>query len=55
MELGESNDQWVEVVGGLGDGDHVLLSAPVSSAAPQVPDTMPNLNLREGGRALQPH
>ena len=54
VELGESNDQWVEVVGGLGDGDHVLLSAPASSA-PQVPDTMPNLNLREGGRALQPH
>ena len=28
MELGESNDQWVEVVGGLGEGDRVLLLSP---------------------------
>ena len=55
VELGESNDQWVEVVGGLDDGDRVLLSAPAATAAPPPPDKMPNLNLREGGRALQPH
>jgi HlyD family secretion protein len=54
-ELGESNDQAVEVVSGVDEGARVLLSTPAAAAAPPPADTVPTLNLREGGRALQPH
>jgi multidrug efflux pump subunit AcrA (membrane-fusion protein) len=54
IELGESNDQWVEIVSGLDEDDRILLSAPAAADAPAPPAHSPRSNLREGGRALQP-
>jgi multidrug resistance efflux pump len=55
IELGESNEQVVEVLSGLDQNDRVLLSDPGSSATTPQPAATPRLELREGGRALQPH
>ena len=54
IELGESNDQFVEVLSGLDQDDRVLLSDPGTSAVTPQPAATPRLELREGGRALQP-
>lgn len=51
VDLGESNDQWVEVVAGLREGERLVLSDPggAAAAAPTQPAAR-----RERGNVLQP-
>ena len=53
MPLGESNDQWVEILDGLAENEQVMLSdAGQSRRRRRRPDAA--FNLREGGGGLQP-
>jgi hypothetical protein len=52
LELGESNDQFVEVVSGVGENDRVMLVAPAPGASAP-PAASPGRG-RGRGNALQP-